>query len=326
MSDQPQLTPEQALERIVAWEEAERPHKNIPLLDCAELAQHALAARSDGTTPDECGTRIPYGAGFLACQREVGHTGDHHAGAPGTCEPITAPAVEAREDDGLALQIACDGLREIAKARGQIGGYAASVLSEIEDSGTSLPVSPAPVETPDSMEWFWCSHGGRESDYFHSIEEAFANVPVPGPHPHILRRQKAGLSGDLSSENVLTIPPTPEATEALREAVEQALTMIGAIRIGAEGRYPGTVQGMDELMAILTPPLDALACLPPVEEARATTNIIHFPPSKQRPDGEWVGPFPDLGSAVKYAHKHEDPQCERANEIILLEPPVENEL
>jgi hypothetical protein len=31
-----------ALEKIVRWEEAERPHKNIPLLDCADLARRAL--------------------------------------------------------------------------------------------------------------------------------------------------------------------------------------------------------------------------------------------------------------------------------------------
>lgn len=34
-----------ALEKIVAWDDAEKPHKNIPLLDCADLARRTLGLK-----------------------------------------------------------------------------------------------------------------------------------------------------------------------------------------------------------------------------------------------------------------------------------------
>lgn len=49
---------------------------------------------------------------------------------------------EEQERAAIALGIACEGLREIAKQRGEVGGYAARVLSEIEDLGASSAGEP----------------------------------------------------------------------------------------------------------------------------------------------------------------------------------------
>lgn len=38
---------EAALERIIDWDNGEKPHKNLPLADCADLARKALG-RLDG--------------------------------------------------------------------------------------------------------------------------------------------------------------------------------------------------------------------------------------------------------------------------------------
>ena len=37
------LSLRQALEKIVRWDDAEKPHRNLPLLDCADLARAVLS-------------------------------------------------------------------------------------------------------------------------------------------------------------------------------------------------------------------------------------------------------------------------------------------
>ena len=88
----------EALRKIVAWDDAEKPHKNLPLSDCADLARAALAS-----TGQDTGEREDLEWPAAASEGEV----EAIAGVVRRAWLTDAEGIASREDEARGIALDC---------------------------------------------------------------------------------------------------------------------------------------------------------------------------------------------------------------------------